>query len=48
MTKSMLPKDVKVLQKLNREFNEMFGWKVMNKVDELSRLKHNFKLSNKT
>lgn len=49
MTKSMLPKDVKALQKLNREFNEIFGWKVINKVDELQRVKNNSKISvNKT
>lgn len=39
MTKNLLPRDIKNLQALNQEFNSLFNWKVVAKVEELTKYK---------
>ena len=39
MTKNLLPRDIKNLQALYKEFNSLFNWKVVAKVEELTRYK---------
>lgn len=39
MTKNLLPRDIKNLQALYQEFNSLFNWKVVAKVEELTKYK---------
>jgi len=39
MTKNLLPRDIKNLQALYKEFNSLFNWKVVAKVEDLTKYK---------
>jgi len=39
MTKNLLPRDIKNLKDLHKEFNSLFNWKVVAKVEELTKFK---------
>lgn len=39
MTKNLLPRDIKNLQALYKEFHNLFNWKVVVKVEELTKYK---------
>ena len=47
MTKNLLPTDVLSLKSLYREFQDLFNWKVVNKVEELTKYKQKQSAANR-